>query len=93
MINSATCNGTHTAGCPRRFPTMATGLAPLLIAADTRTGILYINDFTSAAVTILNGSRCNASVTSGCRAAGAPAGGRLGAAAASRSIRAHTPST
>ena len=69
IINGVTCNGTHTAGCHRRFPAMATGVAPLQIAADTRTGILYITDFGGAAVTTLNGARCNATVTSGCGAA------------------------
>jgi DNA-binding beta-propeller fold protein YncE len=69
VINGATCNGTHTVGCHRHFPVMATGVAPLLVAADTRTGILYVTDAGSAAVTILNGARCNAIVTSGCGAA------------------------
>jgi DNA-binding beta-propeller fold protein YncE len=69
VINGATCNGTHTSGCHRHFPAMATGVAPLLAAVDTRTGILYVTDFGSAAVTILNGARCNATVTSGCGAA------------------------
>ena len=69
VINGATCNGTHTAGCHRHFPVMATGVAPLLAAVDTRTGILYVTDVGSAAVTILNGARCNATVTSGCGAA------------------------
>jgi DNA-binding beta-propeller fold protein YncE len=30
---------------------------------------VYVTDFESAAVTILNGSRCNTEVTSGCRRA------------------------
>ncbi len=66
VINSATCNGAHTAGCTRRFHTMATGRSPLLAAVNVRTGALYIAAFSSAAVTILDGSRCNAIVTSGC---------------------------
>ena len=66
VINSATCNGTMTAGCTGPFPTMATGRSPLLAAVDARTGTVYVTDNASAAVTILNGSRCNASVTSGC---------------------------
>jgi DNA-binding beta-propeller fold protein YncE len=37
---------------------------------DASTGAVYIADFTSAAVTILNGSRCDAVVTSGCGTAG-----------------------
>jgi DNA-binding beta-propeller fold protein YncE len=66
VINGATCNGTHTAGCGEHFPTMATGRSPLLAAADTATGQVYVTDFSSAGVTVLDGSRCNASVTSGC---------------------------
>jgi DNA-binding beta-propeller fold protein YncE len=70
VINSATCNGTMTAGCSGPFRTMTTGRSPLLAAVDARTGTVYISDFASAAVTILDGSRCNASVTSGCGKAG-----------------------
>jgi DNA-binding beta-propeller fold protein YncE len=68
VINGATCNGTDTSGCHQRFPTMATGRSPLLAAVDTRTGIVYVTDFSSAGVSILDGSRCNASGTSGCGA-------------------------
>src|SRR5262249_55093181 len=66
VINSATCNGTVTTGCGGPFPTAATGASPLLVAADTRTGTFYVTDISSASVTVLNGSRCNAAVTSGC---------------------------
>jgi DNA-binding beta-propeller fold protein YncE len=66
VINTATCNGMVTSGCRGPFPTAATGNSPLLIAADTRTGIFYVTDFSSASVTVLNGSGCNAAVTSGC---------------------------
>jgi DNA-binding beta-propeller fold protein YncE len=69
VINAATCNATNTTGCHRRFPTATTGNSPLLIAADARTGTLYITNFSSASVTILNTKRCNATVTSGCRRA------------------------
>jgi DNA-binding beta-propeller fold protein YncE len=68
VINAATCNGTDTAGCGGNFPTMAAGRSPLLAVVDTGTGIVYVTDFSSAGVSILDGSRCNASVTSGCGA-------------------------
>ena len=68
VINSATCNGTVTAGCSRRFPVMTTGVAPQLAAIDAATGTIYVTDFGSAGVTVLDGSRCNATVTSGCGA-------------------------
>jgi DNA-binding beta-propeller fold protein YncE len=66
VINGATCNATVITGCSGPFPTAATGNSPLFIAADTRTGTLYVTNFSSASVTILNGTRCNAAVTSGC---------------------------
>jgi DNA-binding beta-propeller fold protein YncE len=69
VINSAACNGTHTAGCRRHFPTLPTGRAPLLVTADAHTSTVYITDFESAAVTILNGSRCTTTATGGCRKA------------------------
>jgi DNA-binding beta-propeller fold protein YncE len=67
VINTATCNATDTTGCGGPFPTAATGNSPLLIGADTRTGTLYVTDYSSASVTILTESRCNAQITSGCR--------------------------
>jgi DNA-binding beta-propeller fold protein YncE len=69
IINTATCNGTHTAGCRRHFPTAAARGGPFAVALDARTGLVYVTDFGGAALTILNGARCNAAVTSGCGAA------------------------
>jgi DNA-binding beta-propeller fold protein YncE len=66
VINTAACNGTVTTGCSGPFATAATGISPQLIAADTLTGTLYVTDASSASVTVLNGSRCNAETTGGC---------------------------
>ena len=63
VINAATCNGTDTTGCHRHFPTLPTGNSPLLIAVDTRTGIVYVTNFSSASVTILDAARCNATTS------------------------------
>jgi DNA-binding beta-propeller fold protein YncE len=68
VLNIATCDGTHTAGCHARFPKMATGNSPLLAVLDPANGLLYVADFSSAEVTILNTARCNARVTVGCAA-------------------------
>ncbi len=68
VINGATCDGTDTAGCIGPFPTLAAGRSPLLAAVDASTGIIYVTDFSSATVTIIDGARCNAAVTSGCSA-------------------------
>jgi DNA-binding beta-propeller fold protein YncE len=70
VINTATCNGTRTTGCHRRFPAAAAGISPLLAALDAaRNGFLYVTDISSAQVTVLNTARCNAKVASGCRTA------------------------
>ena len=70
IINTASCNGTVTTGCHRRFPSVATGRGPTSITLDPRTGVLYAAAHNSAEITILNGIRCNATVTTGCSAAG-----------------------
>jgi len=43
---------------------------------NTRTSAVYITDYASASVTIVNGSRCNAMITSSCHTAsrGQPVG-------------------
>jgi DNA-binding beta-propeller fold protein YncE len=69
IIDGATCNGTNTAGCGRHFPAVATGRLPNQIAVDVRTGTVYIADEGSAAVSVLDGARCDAAVTTGCGAA------------------------
>ena len=70
VINGATCNGTVTTGCHHRSPVMPVGRSPLLVALDPATGAVYVTDFSSASVTVLYGSRCNAEVTAGCGTAG-----------------------
>lgn len=66
VINGATCNGTDTSGCNGHIRTVPVGRSPLLVLADARTDIIYVTDFSSAAVSVLNGSKCNAAVTSAC---------------------------
>jgi DNA-binding beta-propeller fold protein YncE len=66
VISTASCNATDTTGCHRHFPTVAAGRSPLLVALDPLTGIVFVTDFSSASLTVLNGSRCNAAVTTGC---------------------------
>ena len=66
VINTATCNGTRTAGCQGPFPAMPTGATPLLTALNPGTGVLYVVDGTSAEVTELSTALCNATDTTGC---------------------------
>jgi len=70
VINTATCNGTHTAGCHGPFPHMPTGATPIATALNTSTGILYVTDATSAEVTELRTAHCNATDSTGCQVPG-----------------------
>jgi DNA-binding beta-propeller fold protein YncE len=49
---------------------MPTGATPIATALDTSTGILYVTDATSAEVTALPTSHCNAADTTGCKVPG-----------------------
>jgi DNA-binding beta-propeller fold protein YncE len=68
MIDEATCNGTHTAGCAGRHPTVTVGPGPYLPFVDAQTGAVYIPDFSWADVSVFNRRTCNATRTSGCHA-------------------------
>ena len=69
VINGATCNGSRTSGCAGRMPTAPVGRSPNNIAVDTRTDTIYVTDENSAAVSVLNGAKCRAGMTRGCRSA------------------------
>lgn len=67
VIDGATCNGFETAGCTGPFSTVVVGRSPLLLAIDTATDTVYVTDYSSAGVSVLNGATCNAEVASRCR--------------------------
>ena len=67
VINGATCNGSDPSGCAQGFPATGVGRSPELVAVDTRTDTIYVTDFASAAISVINGSACQAAATSGCR--------------------------
>jgi DNA-binding beta-propeller fold protein YncE len=69
MINEATCNGAHTAGCAGPFPSVGVGRSPRSVVVDTGTDIVYVTDHGSADVSELNGATCDAVVTMGCTTA------------------------
>jgi len=68
IINGSTCNGTHTSGCAVHPPTVTIGRSPQWLSVDAGTDQVYVADEFSADVSIVNGARCNATVTS-CRRA------------------------
>jgi DNA-binding beta-propeller fold protein YncE len=66
IINEATCNGTHVAGCAGPFPSIDVGRSPRLVVVDPTTDTVYVTDHGSADVSELDGATCNATVTAGC---------------------------
>jgi DNA-binding beta-propeller fold protein YncE len=67
VLNSATCNGTHTTGCAKPAATVGIGRSPTWLALDPGTHRVYAADFSQAAISIIDGANCNASHTSRCR--------------------------
>ena len=68
VINGATCNGTVTTGCAGTSPPWPPAWRRCSPPWTPPPASIYVTDFGSAEVTVLDGSRCNASVTSGCGA-------------------------
>jgi DNA-binding beta-propeller fold protein YncE len=66
VINTATCNGVDTTGCHGHLSTMPGARASLLAAVDTSTDRIYVTNYASATVSIIDGSTCNAETTTGC---------------------------
>jgi DNA-binding beta-propeller fold protein YncE len=64
IISAAACNTKVISGC-RVAARAAAGTAPLAAALDERTDSVYVADG-AGTVTVVNGARCNAQVTSGC---------------------------
>ncbi len=66
LINAATCNATHTAGCAKHPPTVKVGVAPIGDAVDLKTDTVYVVNTGDGTVSVIDGKTCNAKVTSGC---------------------------
>ena len=66
IINVATCNGTSTTSCSGAKPTVRVGRSPIGIAIDTTADRIYVADYSAAAVSVIDGSRCAAGAASGC---------------------------
>ena len=67
VIDGATCNGKVTSGCGQTPHRVRLGKSPWAVAVDQATDTIYaLNPGTPGTVSVINGARCNASVTSGC---------------------------
>lgn len=68
VIDTNICNGAHVAGCASLDPPgIHTGANPQSISLDPRTHTLYVANQVDNTVSVIDGSRCSAKVTFGCR--------------------------
>jgi DNA-binding beta-propeller fold protein YncE len=73
VVNTSVCNGRHLSACATLHPpTVHTGADPEGVVLDSQTQTLYAAGEVDNAISVIDVSRCNAHITSGCRHA-APA--------------------
>jgi YVTN family beta-propeller protein len=80
VVDTNVCNGSHPAACTTLNPLVArTGAQPEGVVLDPQTQTLYTANVTDDDVSVIDATRCNARVTTGCRhnppAVAIPAGG------------------
>jgi YVTN family beta-propeller protein len=66
MIDAATCNARVTSGCSQTPATVAAGTFPIPIVIGRATDTVYVGDDGAPTVSVIDGSTCNATNTSGC---------------------------
>ena len=66
VIDGATCNGTHHAGCSQTPPTVAVGSGPLGVAVDEQTNTVYVTNNNTNTVSMINGTTCDSADQGGC---------------------------
>jgi DNA-binding beta-propeller fold protein YncE len=70
VINGASCNAVATSGCRQTPATVTVGYQPVSVAVDPVNDTVYVADAGIAnnadAVSVIDGTTCNANTTSGC---------------------------
>jgi DNA-binding beta-propeller fold protein YncE len=67
VINGATCKATNTSGCRQTPASSFADFGALYIAIDPATQHVYTPNLGDTSVSVINGTACNATNTSGCR--------------------------
>ncbi len=68
VINGATCNAADESGCGQTPKTVTVGSGAYWAVVDQASGTVYVPNFNDNTVSVLDGARCNATVSSGCAA-------------------------
>lgn len=66
VLDAATCNALNAWGCSRTPPTVQVGNGPFGLAVDQATDTVYVANYNSNTVSVIDGATCNAENTSGC---------------------------
>jgi len=66
VINGSTCNRMNHSGCGHTSPTVAVGAAPRAIGVDSATNTIFVGNRDDMTVSVIDGSTCNGTHTSGC---------------------------
>jgi YVTN family beta-propeller protein len=66
VIDEASCNAMHVAGCGRTPTTVPVGDGPLSIALDHKNHTAYVTNLGDNTVSMINEATCNAHIRSGC---------------------------
>jgi DNA-binding beta-propeller fold protein YncE len=66
VIDGATCNRMDESGCSRTPRSVPVGSGGFWIAVDQVTQAVYVTNDNDGTVSVIDGARCNAAVTSGC---------------------------
>jgi YVTN family beta-propeller protein len=66
VINTATCNGSHTTGCGKPLTAAQVGRFPAGVAVNQPTNTIYVANAGGTTVSVINGAACNSHTTSGC---------------------------
>jgi DNA-binding beta-propeller fold protein YncE len=68
ILDGRRCNATDTTACRRKPATIRLGIRPQFLAVDSRTHTIYVANVGSNTISVVDGRRCNAETTAGCRA-------------------------
>jgi YVTN family beta-propeller protein len=66
VINGASCNATHTAGCRQAPATIDVGVFPIGIAVDQASDTVYVANTGSNTISVIDGATCDGTDHSGC---------------------------
>jgi DNA-binding beta-propeller fold protein YncE len=66
VIDGNTCNGTNTSGCGQTPAIVSVGAGPRAVGVDAGTNTVFVGNGDDMTVSVIDGSTCNGTNTSGC---------------------------